>query len=113
MRRREFITLAGASVVWPFAARAQEPGRTYRLGFLEPGLVDRDAPTTMAFFNELQRLGFVENRNLAIEWRAYGQHVDLIPQYAAELVNAAVKRPRWEPYARKPHVRCCAGGAQQ
>ena len=88
MRRREFIALVGASVTWPFAAIAQEPGRTYRLGFLEPGLVDRNAPTIMAFFNELRRLGFVEGGNLTIEWRAYGQHVDLIPQYAAELVNA-------------------------
>jgi hypothetical protein len=34
MRRREFIALMGASVTWPFAAVAQEPGRTYRLGFL-------------------------------------------------------------------------------
>ena len=32
MRRREFIALLGASVEWPFAALAQEPGRTYRLG---------------------------------------------------------------------------------
>jgi putative tryptophan/tyrosine transport system substrate-binding protein len=89
MRRREFIALI-ASVACPFAARAQEPGRTYRLGFLEPGQVDRNAPSTMAFFNELRRLGFVEGRNLTIEWRAYGQHVDLIPRYAAELVNARV-----------------------
>ena len=36
MRRREFIALMGASVAWPFAALAQEAGRTYRLGFLLP-----------------------------------------------------------------------------
>jgi putative ABC transport system substrate-binding protein len=44
----------------------------------------------VAFFNELRRAGFVEGQNLTVEYRVYGQHVDLIPQYAAELVNARV-----------------------
>lgn len=89
MRRREFIALIGASVAWPFAALAQEPGRTYRLGFLNgaPSPVPLEA---WPFFAELRRLGFVEGQNLTVEWRAYGQHVDLIPQYAADLVNARV-----------------------
>ena len=43
-----------------------------------------------AFFDELRRLGFVEGQNLTVEYRAYGQHVDLTSQYAAELVNARV-----------------------
>ncbi len=38
MRRREFMALMGASVTWPFAALAQEPGRTYRLGILFAGM---------------------------------------------------------------------------
>ena len=88
MRRREFIALMGASVAWPFAAMAQQAGRTYRLGCLLAG--PRDAPINVAFFDELRRRGFIEGQNLTVEYRAYGQHVDLIPQYAAELVKARV-----------------------
>jgi putative tryptophan/tyrosine transport system substrate-binding protein len=88
MRRREFITLMGASVAWPLAARAQQAGRTYRLGCLSADL--RDAPIIVAFFEELRRGGFIEDHNLTVEWRTYGQHVDLISQYAAELVQARV-----------------------
>jgi putative tryptophan/tyrosine transport system substrate-binding protein len=88
MRRREFIALMGASVTWPFAATAQEPGRTYRLGclFASP----RDGPITVALLDELRRRGFIEGQNLAVEYRAYGLHSDLISDYAAELVKAQV-----------------------
>jgi putative tryptophan/tyrosine transport system substrate-binding protein len=88
MRRREFIALMGASVAWPFAAMAQEAGRTYRLGCLLPRT--RDAPVNVAFFDEFRRRGFIEGQNLAVEWRTWGGHLDLIPQYAAELVKARV-----------------------
>jgi hypothetical protein len=44
----------------------------------------------VAFFDELRRRGFIEGQNLTVEYRAYAQHVDLIPQYAAELVKARV-----------------------
>jgi putative tryptophan/tyrosine transport system substrate-binding protein len=88
MRRREFIALAGASVAWPFAAMAQQAGRTYRLGPLLP--FPRDAPINVAFFDELRRRGFIEGQNLTVEYRAFGLHPDLISQYAAELVKAPV-----------------------
>jgi putative ABC transport system substrate-binding protein len=89
MRRREFLSLlAGAGVAWPFAAPAQQPGRTYRLGCLLP--LTRDAPINVAFLEEFRRRGFVEGQNLIVEWRAYGLHPDLISQYAAELVKARV-----------------------
>ncbi|MFZ1193671.1 MAG: ABC transporter substrate-binding protein [Pseudolabrys sp.] len=65
MRRREFITLiGGAATTWPLVARAQEPGRTYRLGVLLP--VARDEPAMVAFLDELRLHGFVEGRNLTI-----------------------------------------------
>ena len=86
MRRREFIALIGASVTWPVAALAQQAGRTYHLGCLLS-----NAPNEyVAFFDGLRRRGFIEGQNLTVEYRTYGQHVDLIPQYAADLVKARV-----------------------
>jgi putative ABC transport system substrate-binding protein len=88
MRRREFVALIGASVAWPFAALAQQAGRTYRLGCLLP--LTRNAPVNVAFLDEFRRRGFVEGQNFIVEWRAYGEHSDLVSQYAEELVNARV-----------------------
>jgi ABC-type uncharacterized transport system substrate-binding protein len=89
MRRRDFMTLVGGSAVaWPLAALAQEAGRTYRLGCLLP--LTHDAPINIAFFDELRRRGFIEGQNLTVEYRAYGLHVDLVSEYAAELVKARV-----------------------
>jgi putative tryptophan/tyrosine transport system substrate-binding protein len=91
MRRREFIALAGASVTWPFAAMAQEPGRTYRLGFLYAA--PRDAArvdTSSAFLDEVGRQGFIEGKNLAVDYRAFGSHPERVSEYAAELAKAGV-----------------------
>jgi putative tryptophan/tyrosine transport system substrate-binding protein len=89
MRRREFIALiGGVALGWPLAIRAQEAGKTYRLGCLLP--LARDAPINVAFFDELRRRGFVEGQNLVVEYRAYGLHRDLVSEYAAELVKAGV-----------------------
>jgi putative ABC transport system substrate-binding protein len=89
VRRREFIRLlAGASIAWPFAAMAQQPGRMYRLGCLLGS--PSNSPRNIVLFDELRRLGFIEGQNLTLEYRIYVQHVDLIPQYASELVKARV-----------------------
>jgi putative ABC transport system substrate-binding protein len=88
MRRREFIALLGASVAWPFAAVAQEPGRTYRLGGMSAG--PRDSPPFIAMFDELRRFGFIESQNLTVAWHPYGSRIDLVPEFAAELVKAKV-----------------------
>jgi putative ABC transport system substrate-binding protein len=88
MRRREFIALMGASVTWPFAALAQQAGRTYRIGGLSGS--PRNSPPLVAMFDELRRLGFIEGQNLTIDWRVYALHIDLIPEFAAELVRAKV-----------------------
>jgi putative tryptophan/tyrosine transport system substrate-binding protein len=93
MRRREFVTLiAGVAVAQPFTTLAQEPGRIYRLGVLWP--FPRDVPGArggvVAIFDELRRQGFIEGKNLTIEYRAWAPHVERISEYAAELVKAQV-----------------------
>ena len=88
MRRREFIALIGASGTWPFAALAQQAGRTYRLGAVSSAA--RNTPPFVAMFDELRRRGFIMGQNLAVDWRSYGPRIDLIPQFVAELVKSQV-----------------------
>ena len=87
MRRREFISLLCASSTWPFAAMAQEPGRTYRLGCLFAGLVPG---LWNAFLDPARRQGFIEGRNLTVDLREYLQHIDLLSQWADELTKSRV-----------------------
>ena len=88
MKRREFITALGVAATWPFAARAQQAGRIYRLGALMGH--PRDVPVNVAFLEEFRRCGFIEGQNLAVEWRAFGKDLNLISQYAAELASVRV-----------------------
>jgi putative ABC transport system substrate-binding protein len=71
MKRRQFIALlGGAAAVWPLAARAQQPGKVSRIGYLSPGsatigpLARHDA-----FLQGLRDLGYVEGKNFVIEYR--------------------------------------------
>ena len=87
MRRRAFISLlGGAAVAWPLAGRTQEPSRVYRIGGLHQA--PADAPQHLAFFNELQTLGFVEGQNLAVDRRGYGQPVERFAGLAQDQVKA-------------------------
>jgi putative ABC transport system substrate-binding protein len=88
MRRREFIALLGASVAWPFAAMAQEPGRTYRLGLLWAR--SEAEPVAVAFLDEAGRHGFTIGKNLTIERRDFGPHPDRVSEYAADLIKSQV-----------------------
>jgi putative tryptophan/tyrosine transport system substrate-binding protein len=93
MRRREFIALMGASVAWPFAAMAQQPGRTYHLGMVSPlpcEATKSTSPLTLAFQEELRHLGFVKDQNLTFACRDVGPSINLSSQYAAELVKGPV-----------------------
>jgi putative ABC transport system substrate-binding protein len=88
VKRREFIALlGGAAAGWPVRARAQEPGRTYRLGALIP--VPRAAPAIVAFLDELRGQGFAEGQNLSIVADGFDVHRNQIEEKVAELVKAA------------------------
>jgi putative tryptophan/tyrosine transport system substrate-binding protein len=89
MDRRTFIgTLAAGLLAAPIAGHAQEPGRTYRLGWLSSN--PRDAPQFVAFFEELRRVGFVFGQNLNIDARGFGLRPEQFAAIARALVNAKV-----------------------
>ena len=92
MKRREFITLlGGAAAAWPLAARAQQPERMRRIGVLMYlAADDPDSPARVAAFARgLQELGWIDGRNIQIDYRWGAGDADRIRNYAAELVALA------------------------
>ena len=89
MRRREFVGgLAGASV-WPLSARAQQPKMPV-IGFLGSGSRIQGTDRALEFQEGLRETGYVEGRNVAIEYRWGDDQYDKLPLLAAELVSRQV-----------------------
>jgi putative ABC transport system substrate-binding protein len=92
MRRRKFIALlGGAAVAWPLAARAQQGGPMRRIGVLNYlAADDPDSPARVtAFSQRLKELGWIEGRNIQIDYRWGGGDLDRSRRYATELVALA------------------------
>jgi putative ABC transport system substrate-binding protein len=91
MTRRAFITLIGSAAAVPLlsvpVARAQEPGRIYRLGVLTGAA--RQAPRMVEFFDELKVFGFVEGQNLKIVAGGFDLRDDQFAEVAATLAKSA------------------------
>jgi putative ABC transport system substrate-binding protein len=94
MKRRAFITLLGGAVVYPFAVRAQQRTKVYRVGYLFSTVPLRDMggsdpvdPVSKALVQGLRDLGYIEGQNLVLERRSAEGKFERIGELAAQLVN--------------------------
>jgi putative tryptophan/tyrosine transport system substrate-binding protein len=90
MRRRQFISLLGsAAAAWPLAARAQQAALPV-VGFVYPSVPELSAGIVAAFRKGLNETGFVEGRNVTIEFRFGYNDIAQLPKLAADLVDRRV-----------------------
>ena len=91
MQRREFITLLGGAAAWPLAVRAQPVERVRQVGVLM-GVANNafGQARVKAFQQQLQQLGWIEGRNIAIEYRWGEGRVERYDEFAAEFVRLKV-----------------------
>jgi ABC-type uncharacterized transport system substrate-binding protein len=85
--RRQFITLLGGAAAWPLAARAQQPGKAARIGYLA---IRAPMSADEALLQALRELNWIEGRNIVIERRFSAGNFDRLREFAAELVRLKV-----------------------
>src|SRR5499426_2753578 len=89
IERRKFLAalLGGAAATWPLAARAQQPGRVWRIGVLETTSMALNAANFEAFRQGLRDLGYIEEQNLTIEYRSAEGLGERFTDLAADLLR--------------------------
>src|SRR6202049_4719954 len=89
MRRREFISLFGGAAAWPLAARAQQPAMPV-VGLLDQRSPDELMDRLRGFRQGLRDSGFIENQNVAIDYRWAENKIERLPELSADLVRRQV-----------------------
>jgi len=90
MRRRDFITLiASTATIWPFVAHAQQPAMPV-IGFVTSGAANSNAHLIAAFRQGLSETGYVEQRNVAVEYLWAENRYERLPALVADLVRRKV-----------------------
>ena len=89
MKRRLFVAVLGSAATWPILLRAQQPANPV-IGFLHPSSAEAYMTLLPWFRKGLSEVGYVEGRNLTIEYRWADDHYDRLPVLAAELVAQRV-----------------------
>jgi putative ABC transport system substrate-binding protein len=90
LKRRDFITLLGGTAAWPVAARAQLSSRPSRVGILDTIAKESNGANLSALEKGLRELGYVEGKNLIIEYRSADGRSDYFPAQVADLVALKV-----------------------
>ena len=88
-KRRDFVVVAGALLA-PLAARAQQAGRVFRIGYLSAPTRESVEGILQAFLRALRNLGWIEGRNVVIEYRWAEGHLERLPGLAEDLVRRKV-----------------------
>ena len=84
--RREFIALVGCAAMWPLAARAQQAGKVWRIGFLSAVSRESGSRSYAALQQGMRELGYVEGKDFVIEWRSVEGKYERFPDIVGELV---------------------------
>lgn len=89
-RRRLLLALGASTLIAPFRSHAQQRGKVWRIGVLVPGAKSGWTPMVEAFRSGLRDIGYVEGKNISIEYRWADGQYDRLPDLAAELVRLKV-----------------------
>ena len=90
MKRRAFLVALGSTTAWPLCPRAQQAGKTFRIGMVEPISAELNSANLAAFQRGLHELGYIEGRNLALEYRSADGDASQFPKLISELISLEV-----------------------